>query len=152
MKWSVAGEPYPVEFFGSFVPEEVLYDFDGPRIFAVSSAHGDRLLVYQCDEDENASRFVVVPCDTARVDALKTGRCSVRNALAQPWTWLVDQPHGQPVLAAWRALLTSVPAKLLPGDCVMLSPTMAPGPGQQVASTAAQRRRGTLREFPVLGI
>lgn len=152
MEWSVTGTSYPVEFFGSFEAEEILYYFDGPRLFTFLGRDGDLLLAYQCDEDATVSRFVVVACDAGLVDAVTTGRCSIRNALTQRWTWVVDQPHGQPLQAAWRAQLSSVPQELLPGESVMLAPTMAPLPSQNIAPAAAQRRRGALREFPALTI
>lgn len=150
MKWEPAGVSYPVEYFGSFVPEEILYDFDGPRIFTARNRYGDILLAFQCDEDETVSRFVVVPCDATLVDALKVGRRSVRDALAQPWTWVVDQPHGQPVRGAWRAQLASIPKVLLPGESVMLLPAMEPLMRQPVTPHAASPRKGPPRQFPAL--
>lgn len=152
MKWEPAGASHPIEFFGAFAPEEVLYDFDGPRIFTIRSRHGGLLLVFQCDEDEAASRFVAVPCDAELVDALKQGRRSVRDALTQPWTWLLDQPHGQPLQSAWRAHLDTIPQELLPGESVMLLPTMTPLPSLRpsTVSAPATRRRGARIPFPVL--
>jgi hypothetical protein len=145
MKWEVSGKRYPIDFFGSFEPDEVLYDFDGPRIFTIKSRHDDTLLVYQCDEDEAASRFIVVPCDARLLDAVQAGHCSVRDALTQAWTWVVDQPHGQAPQSAWRVDLESIPHGVLPGGSVMLLPSMDPllsvrmvgsglGPGETPAS------------------
>lgn len=126
MKWEVSGKPCSVDFFGAFEPLEVLYDFDGPRLFTVQNRYDDALLVYQCDEDETASRFIVAPCDAGLLDAVLAGRCSVRDALAQPWTWVVDQAHGQGVRSAWRVHLDSIPQGVLPGGSVMLLPSMDP--------------------------
>lgn len=126
MKWEVQGQPYPAEFFGSFEPVEILYDFDGPRIFTALGRNGDPLLVYQCDEDEGVSRFVVVPCNAALLEAIQMGRSSIRDALSQPWSWIVDQSHGQGVEHAWRVDLESIPVGVLPAGSVMLLPSMTP--------------------------
>lgn len=161
MKWEVSGKPYPVEFFGSFEPVEVLYDFDGPRIFTIANQHDDPLLVYQCDEDDTASRFIVVPCDARLLDAVQAGQCSVRDALTQPWAWVVDQPHGKAPQSAWRVDLESIPQGVLPGGSVMLLPSMDPllsvrmvgtglGPGETPASVIRRVAEGASNALKTL--
>lgn len=42
----------PVE---RIAPLQVLYEFDGPRIFSLSSREGNLLLAYLCDETDSPS-------------------------------------------------------------------------------------------------
>lgn len=39
--WSIHGKPADSERFVPFVPQEVLYEFDGPRIFTLVDAEGE---------------------------------------------------------------------------------------------------------------
>ena len=50
--WSIPGKSVPVTRFPRFDPDEVLYEFDGPRIFGVRDSEGELNLAYWSDEDE----------------------------------------------------------------------------------------------------
>src|SRR5690606_14846085 len=91
--WAIPGDPIPLERFTSFEPVEVLYEFDGPRIFALRDKDGALNLAYWSDENEQFCRYVVVPTTGRILDALKQGRVSVYDALNQPWCWLCDVTH-----------------------------------------------------------
>jgi hypothetical protein len=76
----------------SLVPENLLDEYDGPRLFTVRSTDGDLLLIYQCAEDDERERFLLVPADDALILALEKNRLSIRDALTRRgWAWLVDR-------------------------------------------------------------
>lgn len=128
MMWSVQGSECSIGFLGSMTPVDVLYDFDGPRIFTFQTADGDLMLAHQCDEDDETgvARFVVVPTELAIIDQLRQGEITVRQALHQPWSWLVDRRFGGGICTAWRVSLQSLPEDALPEAGVYLSPEHAP--------------------------
>jgi hypothetical protein len=125
MNWTVTADKFDIETFKGFAPDEVLYDFDGPRIFTVSNSLGE-LLFYLADEQDNTARYIVVPTSAKIVEQVKTGASSVREALDQPWVWIVDaQLDGTPV-NAWKGVLNDIPADVLPQSGVMLYPHLEP--------------------------
>lgn len=120
LTWDVTGRDYPLDFFGPFEPEEALYDIEGPRIFTTTSSLGDMLLAYQCGEAEDLARFLVVPADTRLVRAVRDGRMTVREALDQPWVWLLDCDGAGRLRQARKVDLASVPPGVLPHAGVVL--------------------------------
>lgn len=112
--WQPQGVLISSDRFGEIEPLSILYEFDGPRIFTFRDSLGELLLAYLCAEDDSASRYVVVPIDDFRVDELVQGRKSMREALDQPWTWLVDVPFGQLPHLAWRMNTADLPSWVLP--------------------------------------
>jgi hypothetical protein len=100
--WELNATPVDVADIGNLAPSEVLYDFDGPRIFSAQSPLGD-LLCFLVDDDGAELRFIAAPTNPDILAKLKDGIRSVRDALDQPWVWFVDLGYdGQP-RAAWRA-------------------------------------------------
>lgn len=125
MNWTVTADIFDIEIFKGFAPDEVLYDFDGPRIFTVRNALGE-LLFYLADELDNTARYFVVPTSAKIVEQIKSGASSVREALDQPWVWILDaQFDGTPV-NAWKGVLKDIPADALPQPGVMLYPHLEP--------------------------
>lgn len=125
MDWELNATPVDVADIGNLAPSEVLYDFDGPRIFSAQSPLGD-LLCFLVDDDGAELRFIAAPTNPDILAKLKDGIRSVRDALDQPWVWFVDLGYdGQP-RAAWRGTLTDAPADALPGKGVMLWPHLEP--------------------------
>lgn len=82
--WSIQGKPADAKRFTPFAAQEVLYEFDGPRIFTLVDAEGELNLVYWSDEDESQSRFVMVPTTRGIIESLRAGVASVFDALDQP--------------------------------------------------------------------
>lgn len=125
MDWTVTAQQFDVASFQGISQGEVLYDFDGPRIFTAHSAMGE-LLFYLADEKDGVCRYIVAPTNASIIDLLKSGVRSVRDALNQPWVWFLDtQYDGNPV-AAWKGTLADAPADALPLPGVMLWPHLEP--------------------------
>jgi hypothetical protein len=130
--WTAAGKPVPVDRFAPFEPVEVLYEFDGPRIFTMRDADGELCLAYWSDEDDTASRYVVVPTTTTIVDRLKQGSLSVHEALDQPRCWLCDRNHQGELVACRRVEFEELPADALPTSGTRLLPSLEPQPVELV--------------------
>lgn len=125
MDWTVTAPQFDVASFQGISPEEILYEFDGPRIFTAQSALGE-LLFYLADEKDGVCRYIVAPTNASIVGLLKSGVRSVRDALNQPWVWFLDtRCDGNPV-AAWKGTLADAPADALPLPGVMLWPHLEP--------------------------
>src|SRR5689334_9467809 len=87
--WTVNGRLMPDPWL-DFEPVRVLYSFDGPRIFTCKDSAGNLFLAFQCDEDGEAVRFLVVPLSDNREQQLTAGEIDVRSVLSQEAAWLFD--------------------------------------------------------------
>ncbi len=113
--------------FQSLEPVRVLYEFDGPRIFTVSSQSGDFLAYLSTESDSTSSaRYILAPTGDAMVTALEEGTRTVFEALAQPWIWIVDVGFDGQVKQGWRTSIGEIPAEMLPKPHVMLWPELEP--------------------------
>jgi len=126
MDWDVDGVTCGPEYFGDFEPREVLYEFDGPRIFTIANGAGDDFLVYICDEDDEHTRHLVVPTSDAIVKALCSGLITVLDALNQPWTWLVDRAHNGQIERARKIAFRQMPDGTIPLHGTLLWPSLRP--------------------------
>ena len=124
--WNVQGKPTDSKRFIPFVAQEVLYEFDGPRIFTLIDADGELNLAYWCDEDGKQSRFVIVPTAASIIDSLYAGRTSVFDALNQPRCWICDVSHGGKIDQCWRVDFDDIPRDALPALGTMLLPALEP--------------------------
>lgn len=88
--WNITGKPANFSRFQPFEPAEVLYEFDGPRIFTLIDNDDELNLVYWSDENDQICRYVVVPTTEKILTALKKRSISVFEALNQPRCWLCD--------------------------------------------------------------
>ncbi len=84
------------------------------------------MLAHFCDDAENTYRYFVAPTSRRLLNRLRVGDISIRGALDQPLTWLVDANAGGEVERAWAMPIESVPADALPNDDVMLRPNLDP--------------------------
>lgn len=97
--------------FSIVKPSEVLYTFDGPRIFTFLNRDGATFLAYFCDDVPGIFRFIIVPITPQVVQQLKAGALALRDVLVQPLVWMADlDGSGNP------ALVWELPGKDLPGD------------------------------------
>lgn len=116
-----------VEQFSSFTPSEILYEFEGPRIF--TTLNGSQLYFwYECSEDIEAMRvrYLVVPANRQLIEQLKCGSKTVHDALRQPWLWVIDVVSGQ-VDKGWvLSDIDSVPANAKPQPDTPLWPQLEP--------------------------
>lgn len=101
---------------GSFVPEEVLVDVDGPRLFVTRSPSGGALLAYHAEEADNRLGWVVVPTNERALARLRTGDIALRDALHQAWAWAVSQHVHGSVLHARQVAFEDIPDELLPAE------------------------------------
>lgn len=125
MDWTITAQQFDVTSFQGISPKEVLYEFDGPRIFTACNAMGE-LLFYLADEKDGVCRYIVAPTNASIIDLMKSGMRSVRDALNQPWVWFLDiQYDGMPV-KAWKGTLADAPGDALPQSGVMLWPHLEP--------------------------
>lgn len=125
MDWHIDASECNVSPFGRPEPSEILYDFDGPRIFTAASALGE-LLYFLAHEDSQAMRFIVVPTNEQVIRRLKSGVLSVRDALNQPWLWVLDTSLDMTPQKSWRCSLADIPSDVLPKAGVMLWPHLEP--------------------------
>ncbi len=112
--WSIPGKSVPIERFAPFEPDEVLYEFDDPRIFTVCDSDGELNLAYWSDEDVAICRYVVVPTTDKILQSLRRGEISVYEALNQPRCWLCDLTHQGEFFACQRVDFESIPKDSLP--------------------------------------
>ena len=111
---SIPNKPVSMTRFPRFEPDEVLYAFDGPRIFTVSDSEGELNLAYWSDEDVAICRYVVVPTTDKILQSLRRGEISVYEALNQPRCWLCDLTHQGEFVACQRVDFESIPKDSLP--------------------------------------
>lgn len=125
MDWDVPGSKLENAFLDQLVPEDVLYEFDGPRIFTHKSTIG-LLLAYLSDEGSNTQRFVLAPTSRKILDSLKKGIISVRVALSQSWVWVADVDFEGRTQTLWLSDIADLPADALPAENTMLLPNLQP--------------------------
>jgi hypothetical protein len=123
--WKLQGKPAPGRLL-ALDPIEVLYEFDGPRIFTVLDSEGELDLAYWCDGDEERWRYVIVPTTPKIVAALRAGKISVWDALDQPRCWLCDSDRQGHIVECRRVDFDSIPRDALPAAGTMLLPTHVP--------------------------
>lgn len=162
MLWKIKTPQCSVEHFNARDLGEILYEFDGPKIFT-TSAGSLHYLWYECAEDADASvlRFLVVPTDKQTIAYLKDGTRTVYDALSQPWVWAVDIDKDDQIAGGWVVQLDDVPVSAKPERGVALWPELEPlisyrliGPGLRegdvptsVAARALERPTAALKRL-----
>lgn len=113
---------------GELVPQEVLYEFDGPCIFTSLTAHRSLILAYLTEEieDEKLLRFVIATTSEATVAGMKDGSVSVRDALERGSLWLVDLDRAYKPRRAAACRLRDLPEDALPSSTTMLWSALEP--------------------------
>jgi hypothetical protein len=124
--WRIQGKPVDTERFHPFEAKEVLYEFDGPRIFTLLDADGELNLAYWSDEDEAQARFIVVPTAFGILTGLRSGGVSVLEALDQPRCWVCDVSHTGDVKQCFRVDFDAIPRDSLPVRGTMLLSVLEP--------------------------
>lgn len=120
--WTITGRSVDPQKFAPFHPEEILYEFDGPRIFTVCDHEGELYLACWSDEDEHATRFVVAPTLPRTIEQLRAGDIAVYEALDQPRCWVCDVSHAGELLKCHRINFADLPADARPAQGTMLWP------------------------------
>ena len=112
--------------FQPFEPQDVLYEFDGPRIFTILDREEELNLAYWSNEYADAWQYVVVPTSPAIVQALRSGAMAVFDALNQPRCWLCDVSHAGEVVDCHRVEFETLSPDALPGRGTLLLASIAP--------------------------
>lgn len=124
--WQIQGKAADISWLQPFDPVDVLYEFDGPRIFTVHDADSELNLVYWSDEDGQICRYIVVPTSRKILESLRKGGISVFDALNQPRCWLCDiLPTGE-IFECQRVDFAEIPRDALPSIGTMLLPSLEP--------------------------
>ena len=125
MNWDLETKPVDIAMIGDLAPVEILYEFDGPRIFSAHSPLGD-LLCFLADDDGELRRFIAAPTNGDMLAKLKDGVRSLRDALDQPWVWFVDVDNDDQPRGVWRGTLSDAPPDSLPEPGTMLRADLEP--------------------------
>jgi hypothetical protein len=120
----INGRPGDLVRFSPFVPVQVLYEFDGARIFTIVDSEGELHLAYWSDQDDHCTRFVVVPTTPRIVEALQAGNISVYEALRQARCWLCEVSHQGEVLRCVRVEFDDIAEDTLPARRTLLWPSL----------------------------
>lgn len=124
--WTPNSSPTDLGRFPNLDPVEVLYEFEGPRIFTVLDRDQELNLAYWSDEEGDCWRYIIVPTSEPILKELKTGQISVWDALNQPRLWICDTNlEGNPT-AVYREHFEHIPGDVLPAPSAMLLPTLEP--------------------------
>jgi hypothetical protein len=145
----------------SLEPVDVLYSFEGPRIFTCRDDEQRLFLAYVADESESVRRLLVVPTSPRIVEGLLSGQSSVRQALDQPWLWVVDESSDGALTTARLGDLSQVPEDFAPRPGVPLLAEHRPllsvrlvgpelGPQRVVASVVRRAVDGVLGALKIL--
>lgn len=124
--WNITGQSCSLDLFQPFEPVDILYEFDGPRIFTLLDRDGELCLGYWSDESDTITRFVVVPTTSKIVQALRNGDASVFDALNQPRSWLCDLSREGALTGCQRVDFEDIPKDSLPQIGTMLLPSLEP--------------------------
>jgi hypothetical protein len=126
MLWPL-NDPCSADNFVSRRVSEVLYEFDGPKIF-LTDAGPLQYLWYEAAEDAETGvlRYLVAPTDRRMVEGLKSGARTVYDALNQPWLWAVDIDQKDEIIEAGVLTLEEVPTMAKPEKSATLWPQLEP--------------------------
>lgn len=125
MDWQVKGLATDPAYFSGFEIQQVLIEFDGPRLFTAQTPVCKALFML-IDEDDQAMRFIVAPTNAYIIEQLEQGLMTVRAALDQALVWVVEIDYAYTVSEAWSTTLAELPESVLPQKGVMLWPHLQP--------------------------
>jgi hypothetical protein len=125
MDWTVNGHKIDIGAFERLIPDEVLFEFEGPRVFTSHAAFG-QLFCFLADCDDETLRYIVVPTDGVIVEKLKKGFRTLHSVLDQPWVWFVDVNCDGETVAVVQGSLSDAPEDCVPQKGMMLWPHLEP--------------------------
>lgn len=127
MIWTVATTACPWFKLSQLVPERVLDELDGPRLFTARSDEGQLLLAYMCGEDLDIERFLLVPTSERILRAIEGNELTLRDALTQQaLMYLVDRRFDGRVTGLAQIDSALLPESALPRHGVYLDPIPSP--------------------------
>lgn len=125
--WSVNEQHLAPWTSDPIVPDEVLYEFNGPLTFTASFGLFDALF-HHVGNRGNSSFYAVVQIGKDTLDALRSGALSVRGALSCQTIWIVDLSPSFAVQRYWICDQEDFPEKLMPARNVPLFASMQQAP------------------------
>ncbi|UVL17606.1 hypothetical protein LOY42_17035 [Pseudomonas sp. B21-023] len=147
MLWPVTSNPISPQPFETLHIAEVLYEFDGPKIFTTLGSDSLLRFWYESEEDreEKLIRYLVTPTSPSLIQQLKTGHKTVHDLLKQSWLWVVDMHYDMSPAMAWSLeSLDDVPLQFKPEPHATLCPEHMPllsyrliGPGLKEGAVPA---------------
>ncbi|WP_248919502.1 hypothetical protein [Pseudomonas entomophila] len=129
MLWPITSPAISTQPFEDLQIAEVLYEFDGPKIFTTLDQDGFLRFWYESkeDRDDKLIRYLVTPSSALLIQQLKCGHKSVHDLLKQSWLWAVDLRYDMSPSRAWHLeSLDEVPAKFKPEPHATLCPEHMP--------------------------
>jgi hypothetical protein len=123
--WTVAGKIEDPNWL-IFKPTIVLYAYDGPRTFICKDMANETYLAHWCDEDDERTRFLIVPFSQSLLSALISGEIDVRDALTRNMAWIFDLNNDWNPVQAWSVEISDLPNGILPRPGVMLWNNLRP--------------------------
>lgn len=145
--WQVTGRPFDSGRFTPFQPADVLYAYDGPRVFTLVDADGELNLAYWSDGDGATDRYVVVPTTAADVELLRNGGVTVFDALAQPRCWTCDVAMNGTIVRCDRVDFAAIPRDALPMFDTLLLPDLEASRAPDSAVAEPVTAEGRIREL-----
>jgi len=124
--WEIHAKQWSGQNFLQVAPEEIFAEFGQLLTFTFRDSFGNLSLAHLCASDLDRARYAVAPTDRRIVRELLSGAISVRDALDQPWTWVVDVGANGSVLSSWAIRITDFPPDALPDPEVLLYPELEP--------------------------
>ncbi|MFF0256721.1 DUF6575 domain-containing protein [Micromonospora zamorensis] len=103
--------------------DEVYFEHDGPKFFAVSSRSGRRYLALMVDEGDDWERYLYLPVSDERFNLIRSGGTNLKRAFSEPEDGLVfdvvaDYSRGSSRLE--HAAGADLPDELLPTERAVL--------------------------------
>ncbi len=119
-------------------PIDILYEFEGPRVFTTIDKYGIQMLAVQSDESSHSRRFLVVDCSVERIQELKYGILTLYEALNQPRLNVVDvSAENFVVKSSVLSSLKDIPLNRKPVQGAMLYSELQPELSIRIISAEA---------------
>jgi hypothetical protein len=77
------GAPVPADALPELTWERDLQCWEGPLLVTCRGQNGDLFLLHWCDQDERATRWLVLPVDELTVDALLAQRLTMHQVILE---------------------------------------------------------------------
>jgi hypothetical protein len=112
--WSPDSPRKPTPIDGTLIkPLNIFYEYDGPTIFSARIGLST-FLFHKFDETPEYEFFIVSQTTPEVLNAVGTGRLSVRGALENDGYWIIQTSGTLNVVSAWYVDELSFPTRLLP--------------------------------------
>jgi len=134
--------------FGRLNIEETFLYFDGPRLFTVVNAVGQRYVVNCLDIEEKEETWLLTAVSERRVAALKDGELDLRTAFVAPELDRVFKVTASP--AGQLSHSEEMPSSKLTGDMLPLAGALLPSSEQIAAHVGAPFLARSLKASVVL--